>query len=109
MIQAVVGQTAARLVKMIVAPLQGVEEVIQSTDFNIGYGAEPVNPVVKGLCIVNAQCLIGTKRRQDLDFKIGSSKLAVGREAVARIIGRTYSPDSKPPQDASCSKRIVLG
>src|SRR5581483_224505 len=109
MIKAVVGQAAARLVKMIVAPLQGIEEIVQSTNLNIGGGAEPINPRVKVFGIVHAQCPVRTKRGQDLDFKIGSRKLAVGREAVAGIIGRANGPDFKPSQDALCSEPVILG
>ena len=96
-IETVVGQAAASLMKGLMALLERVEQIVQRSDFHVGGRAEPVNPVIEAFRIAHAQCPVRAKRGQDPDFKIGSRKPAVGREIVTGIIGGTDRLDFKAP------------
>src|SRR5208283_4104121 len=85
--QAVIGETATCVMEKIVALAQGVQEIREGADMNVGGGSETLEPGIEDGGEMNVQGAIGAKSRVDTRGQLGRGNLGVGLQIVGGVVG----------------------
>src|SRR5215471_8875244 len=68
-IEGMVRQAAAHLMKIIVTLFERIEKTVQTSHLNVGRGAQTVDPGIESFCIPDSQGSIRPKRGKDADLE----------------------------------------
>ena len=95
-----VGETTALLVEKLMALGQRIPEIGQARNFDVGYGAQAVRPLVESLRIAQAQRAIGAVGGEHARLDRGTSDFLVSFESIRGIVRGAQCDDAEFPQDA---------
>ena len=100
LVEAVVRQPSADVVKRLMPPAKGVEKVAELRDVNVRRLPELVDPRIEYIRLMRIHDAIGAERRINLRRQAGCGNLLVIRERIRGIVGGADRPDAEFAQDA---------
>ena len=80
-------RTAALIVEELVAPVEGVEELLQGADFVIGLLAEELDPLAEADGEIDLQGAVGAEGGEDFGGALAGGEGAMVAEVVGRVVG----------------------
>ena len=93
MLHAVIGESAAHSMKIVVALLQRFEEFIHGVDLDVGCFPQAIAEGIQNVGTVDHEGLVGPKGGIDFGFKIESCAGLMMGQRIGRIIGRSDGVD----------------